>query len=114
MSVRKLYHYFKAHRLRVLTNESLIDIFGSSDSSCRIEKWAMELSEHVIDLERRNAIKSQVLADFIIDLERRNAMTGVLRRNLGKHRSRGRSNLNITFGHQFEVCCMLAVHDRNR
>jgi hypothetical protein len=27
----------------------------------------MELSEHVIDFEKRSAIKSQVLADFISD-----------------------------------------------
>jgi hypothetical protein len=27
----------------------------------------MELSEHVIDFEKRSAIKSQVIAEFIID-----------------------------------------------
>jgi hypothetical protein len=27
----------------------------------------MELSEHVVDFEKRRAIKSQVLADFITD-----------------------------------------------
>jgi hypothetical protein len=27
----------------------------------------MELSKHVIDFEKRSAIKSQVLADFIVD-----------------------------------------------
>jgi uncharacterized DUF497 family protein len=30
-------------------------------------KAAMELSKHVIDFEKRNAIKSQVLVDFIAD-----------------------------------------------
>jgi hypothetical protein len=49
MSVRKLRHYFKAHRVRVLTNQPLNDIFGNWDSSGRIGKWAMELSEHVTD-----------------------------------------------------------------
>jgi ribonuclease HI len=33
----------------------------------KIGKWAMELLEHVIDFEKRSAIKSQVLADFIAD-----------------------------------------------
>jgi hypothetical protein len=33
----------------------------------RIGKWAMELSEHVVDFEKTSAIKSQVLADFITD-----------------------------------------------
>jgi hypothetical protein len=51
----------------VLTNQPLNDIFDNQDSSGRIGKWTMELSEHVIDFEKRNAIKSQVLADFIAD-----------------------------------------------
>jgi hypothetical protein len=65
MNTRKLQHYFKAHRVRVLTNQPLNNIFKNHDSSGRIGKWAMELSEHVIDFEKRAAIKSQVLADFI-------------------------------------------------
>jgi hypothetical protein len=32
-----------------------------------IKKWAMELSEHVVDFEKRSAMKWQVLADFIVD-----------------------------------------------
>jgi hypothetical protein len=66
MSAIKLCHYFEAHRVRVLTNQSLNDIFRNRDSSGRIQKWAMELSGHVID-ENRSTIKSQVLADFIAD-----------------------------------------------
>jgi hypothetical protein len=58
MSARKLWHYFKAHRVRVLTNQPLNDIFGNRDCSGRIGKWAMELSEHVVDFEKRSAIKS--------------------------------------------------------
>jgi hypothetical protein len=57
--------YFEAHRVRVLTNQLLNDIFGNQDSSGRIGKWAMELSEHVVDFEKRSAIKSQIMADFI-------------------------------------------------
>jgi hypothetical protein len=67
MSARKLRHYFKAHRIRVLTNQPLNDIFRNHDSSSIVRKWAMELSEHVIDFEKRSVIKSQVLADFIAD-----------------------------------------------
>jgi hypothetical protein len=66
MSARKLRHYIEAHRVRVLTNQPLNDIFGNRDSSGRIGKWAMELSEHMVDFEKRSAIKSQVLADFIV------------------------------------------------
>jgi hypothetical protein len=64
ISAQKLFHYFKAHRVRVLTNQPLNDILSNHDSSGRIVKWAMELSEHVIDFEKRSAMKSQVLADF--------------------------------------------------
>jgi ribonuclease HI len=50
-----------------LTNQPLKEIFGNHYSSERIGKWAMELSEYVIDFEKRTAIKLQVLADFIAD-----------------------------------------------
>jgi hypothetical protein len=49
------------------TSQSLNDIFRNHDSSGRIRKWAMELSEHVVDFEKRSSVKSQVLADFIVD-----------------------------------------------
>jgi ribonuclease HI len=65
--VRKLRHYFEAHRVRVLTNQPLNDIFGNRDCLGRIEKCAMELSEYVVDFEKRSTIKSQVLADFVVD-----------------------------------------------
>jgi hypothetical protein len=67
MSNQKLCHYFEAHRVRVLNNQPVNDIFGNMDSSGRIGKWAMELSEQVIDFKKRSAIKLQVIADFITD-----------------------------------------------
>jgi ribonuclease HI len=67
MSARKSRHYFEDHRVRVLMNQPLNDIFRNRDSSGRIEKWAMELLEHVIELEKRSAIESQDLTDFIAD-----------------------------------------------
>jgi hypothetical protein len=45
----------------------LNDIFGNRDSSERISKWAMELSEYIVYFEKRRAIKSQVLADFVAE-----------------------------------------------
>jgi hypothetical protein len=67
MSARKLQHYFEAHRVRVMMNQPLHDIFGNRDSLGRVGKLAMELLEHVIDFEKRSGAKSQVLADFIVD-----------------------------------------------
>jgi hypothetical protein len=67
MSARNLRHYFEAHTIRVLTYQSLHDIFRNRDNSGRISKWASELSKYILDFEKRNAIKSQILADFIAD-----------------------------------------------
>jgi hypothetical protein len=48
-------------------NQPLHDIFGNRDSSGRFEKWAIELSEYVINFERCSAIKSQIPADFMAE-----------------------------------------------
>jgi hypothetical protein len=64
---RKLRHYFEAHRIKVLTNQPLNEIFGNRESSGCISKWALELSEHNVDFEKQSTIKSQVLADFVTD-----------------------------------------------
>jgi hypothetical protein len=58
ISTRKLRHYFEAHTIRVLTNQLLHDIFGNRYSSKRISKWVTELSEYIVDFEKRSAIKS--------------------------------------------------------
>jgi hypothetical protein len=67
MATRKLRHYFEAHKLTVLTDQPINDLFINKEASSRIAKWATELSEHTIDFGKRSAIKSQVLADFVAD-----------------------------------------------
>jgi hypothetical protein len=67
MAARKLRHYFEGHRIRVITNQPLNDLFTNKEASTKIVKWAAELSEYTVDFERRSAIKSQVLAEFVID-----------------------------------------------
>jgi hypothetical protein len=67
MTARKLHHYFEAHRVKVLTNQPPNDMFRNRHCSGRIGKWAMELYEHIVNFEKRSAIKSQILADFIAD-----------------------------------------------
>jgi hypothetical protein len=44
-----------------------VTFFGNRDSSERINKWATELSEYVVNFEKHSAIKSQVLADFVAE-----------------------------------------------
>jgi ribonuclease HI len=67
MSSGKLRHYFEAHKIMVVSNQPLHDLFSNRENSSRISKWALELSEFYIDFERSTAIKSQVLAYFIAD-----------------------------------------------
>jgi hypothetical protein len=67
MAARKLRHYFEGHRIRVITNQPLNDLFANKEASTRIVKWGTELSEYTVDFERRSAIKSHVLADFVVD-----------------------------------------------
>jgi hypothetical protein len=67
MAARKLRHYFEGHRIWVITNQPLNDLFANREASTRIIKWGAELSEYIVDFERRSAIKSQVLTDFVVD-----------------------------------------------
>jgi hypothetical protein len=67
MATRKLKHYFEAHKVTVLTNQPLNNLFINKEASSRIAKWATELSEHKIDFGKRSAIKSKILADFVVD-----------------------------------------------
>jgi ribonuclease HI len=67
MAARKLRHYFKGHRIRVITNQPLNDLFTNREASTRIIKWGTKLSEYIVDFKKRSAIKSQVLADFVVD-----------------------------------------------
>jgi hypothetical protein len=57
MSSRKINHYFEDHTIKVLTNQLLKNIFDNRDSSGRVNKWVMELSEYVVDFEKRSVIK---------------------------------------------------------
>jgi hypothetical protein len=66
MAARKLRHYL-GHRIRVIMNQPLNDLFANKEVCTRIIKWGAELSEYTVDFERRSAIKSQVLADFVVD-----------------------------------------------
>ena len=67
MASRKLRHYFEAHRIIAISDQPLHDLLHNREASPRIAKWASELSELIVDFEKRTSIKSQVLADFIVD-----------------------------------------------
>jgi hypothetical protein len=64
---RKLRHYFKGHKITVVTDFPLGDILHNRDATGRISKWAVELGALNIDFSPRKAIKSQALADFVAE-----------------------------------------------
>ncbi|XP_077252557.1 uncharacterized protein LOC143891950 [Tasmannia lanceolata] len=65
MAARKLRPYFQAHTIKVLTDQPLRQVLHKPDTSGRLVKWAVELSEFDIRYMPRLAIKAQVLADFV-------------------------------------------------
>jgi hypothetical protein len=67
MVAKKLKHYFQEHPIRVVAEAPISEIIGNKDASCRIAKWEIELAPYTTQYDRRDAIKSQVLADFFID-----------------------------------------------
>ncbi|XP_056688315.1 uncharacterized protein [Spinacia oleracea] len=64
---RKLRPYFDAHTIEVLTNFPLEKAISKLDTSGRLLKWAIELSEFDLEFRPRTAIKAQALADFIVE-----------------------------------------------
>jgi diketogulonate reductase-like aldo/keto reductase len=67
MAAKKLKHYFQEHPIRVVAEAPISEIIGNKDASGRIAMWAIELQPYTPQYERRDAIKSQVLADFFVD-----------------------------------------------
>ncbi|KAI3465839.1 hypothetical protein Pfo_022502 [Paulownia fortunei] len=67
-ATRKLRPYFQSHPVVVLTNHPLKQVLSNPETSGRLVKWAIELSEHGIEFRPRPAIKAQVLADFVVEM----------------------------------------------
>jgi ribonuclease HI len=67
MAAKKLKHYFQEHPIRVVAEAPISEIISNKDASGRIAKWAIELSPYTPQYDKRDTIKSQVLADFFID-----------------------------------------------
>ena len=64
---RKLRPYFQAHTIEVQTEYLMKQILHKLETSRRLIKWAIELSEFDIRYKPRIAIKGQILADFIME-----------------------------------------------
>ncbi|XP_022851454.1 uncharacterized protein LOC111373186 [Olea europaea var. sylvestris] len=68
VTVRKLRPYFQSHTVQVMTDQPIKQILHRPETSGRLLKWAIELSEFDIEFRPRTAIKAQALADFIVEL----------------------------------------------
>jgi hypothetical protein len=63
----KLWHYFEAHSVTVVSSLPLGEIIRNPDTAGRIAKWSVELVGEMLAYAPRKEIKSQILADFIVE-----------------------------------------------
>ena len=66
-AARKLRPYFQAYTIEVPTEYLMKQVFHKPETSGRLMKWVIELSEFDIRYRPKNAIKWQVLADFFME-----------------------------------------------
>ena len=64
-AARKLRPYFQAHTIEVPTKYPMKQVLHKPETSGRLMKWAIELSEFDIRYKPKTAIKGKVLADFV-------------------------------------------------
>jgi hypothetical protein len=64
---KKLCHYFKAHKILVVTSYPLRVMLHNPNATDNITKWAAELAEFELEFIAHHAIKSQVFIDFVVD-----------------------------------------------
>ena len=66
-AARKLCRYIQAHTIEVPTEYPMKQVLHKPETSGRLMKWAIELSEFDIKYKSKTAIKGQVLADFFME-----------------------------------------------
>ena len=66
-AARKLRPYFQAHTIEVPTEYPMKQVLHKPETSGRLMKWAIELSEFDIRYKTKTAIKGQVLVDFVME-----------------------------------------------
>ena len=66
-AARKLRPYFWAHTIEVPTEYPMKQVLHKPETSGRLMKWAIELSEFDIRYKPKIAMKGQVLADFVME-----------------------------------------------
>ena len=66
-TARKLCPYFQAHTIEIPTKYLMKQVLHKTETSGRLMKWAIELSEFDIRYKLKTAIKGQVFADFVME-----------------------------------------------
>ena len=66
-AARKLHPYFQAHTIEVSMEFPMKQLLHKLETSGRLMKWAIELSEFDIRYKPKTVIKGQVLADFVME-----------------------------------------------
>ena len=66
-AARKLRPYFQAHTIEVPTEYPMKQVLHKTETSGRLMKWAIELSEFDIKYKPKTVIKGQVLAYFFME-----------------------------------------------
>ena len=64
---RKLRPYFQSHTVKAPTEYLMKQILHKPETSGRLIKWAIKLSEFDIRYKPRTAVKGNILADFIME-----------------------------------------------
>ena len=64
---RRLQPYFQDHTIEIPTEHPMKQILHKPETSERLVKWVIELSEFNISYKPRTTIKGQILADFIME-----------------------------------------------
>ncbi|KAL0455811.1 UNVERIFIED_CONTAM: hypothetical protein Slati_0920300 [Sesamum latifolium] len=80
ITARNLRPYFLSYPVGVRTNTPLKQVLDRPETSGRLIKWAIELSEYDISYLPRTTIKAQALADFVSE------MTGTTQEEVPKAR----------------------------
>ena len=66
-AARKLRPYFQVHTIEVPTEYPMKQVLHKPETSGRLMKWAIELSEFDIRYRPKISIKGQILADFVME-----------------------------------------------
>ncbi|GKC03693.1 reverse transcriptase domain-containing protein [Tanacetum coccineum] len=62
---RRLRRYFKAHPVKVITDQPIKNVLNNTETSGKLAKYVVELGPYNITFIPRNAVKGHVLADFL-------------------------------------------------